>query len=149
MRFKLTEDILEEATFKSPSNLKHHYDEHVLKEDEFFNYNDPKFPYMTMQEYADYAEELSLKKAKPISSFEELSHTYDGIIGWVANDPEWRNPREIKINLNSEKHPGFIEIVGYVSPANGDNIMTYMLSRRGKKFREWKKKTGELPENIK
>ena len=148
MKFQLIEEFLDEATFKNPNHLAKHYDEHVLKPDEEFDPNDPKFPYMTEKEYADRAEQLTLKKADKIADENELRTANSGVVGWLADDERWRNPREIKIDMNSDLHPGFIEIVGYVDSAEaGNNIMTYMLARRGKKYREFSRKIDELPEN--
>ena len=106
------------------------------------------FPHMTKKEYADFAEELTLEEASAIHTEDELRNAR-GIIGWVANDSAWRHPRNIKINTNSSKMPGFIEIVGYVDDAvAGNQIMSYMLARRGKKYREFSRKIGELEENT-
>lgn len=154
MKFKIIneskDNLLDEATFSGQAHLERHYNDHVLKPDEEFNRDDPKFPNMTIQEYADAAEELSLAKAQPMTK-EDIKYAR-GIIGWLAlkDDPikPWKGPREVKINLDSPKHPGFMEIVAYVDNAkDGNQIFSYMLARRGKKYREIEYKIGELPEN--
>lgn len=140
MKFK----IIDEAKFNGEEHIQRHYADHVLKDGEEFSALDPKFPHMSVQEYVDSAEELTLADAKEIHSEEEL-RTARGIIGWKANNINWRNPRNIKINLDSPKHPGFIEIVAYVdSEEAGNQIMSYMLGRRSKKYREFGNKIGEL-----
>ena len=58
-----TEEYLFEVTFTNPNNLKKHYLSHVLQPGEQFNPEDPKFPYMTMEEYAQRAKELSEEPA--------------------------------------------------------------------------------------
>ena len=54
----INEDLLFEATFTNPANLQRHYEKHVLKPGEKFNPRDPKFPYMTIKEYAKRAEDF-------------------------------------------------------------------------------------------
>lgn len=157
MKFKLITEsesnLLDEATFSGIEHLTKHYNEHVLAPDEEFNIGDPKFPNMTIQEYADSAEELSLAKAQEVKNEDELKNAI-GIIGWLADNKEgphpWRHPRNIKINLDSPKHPGYMEIVAYVDDASaGNQVMSYMLARRGKKYREFSHKIAELAENEK
>lgn len=59
----ITEEFLLKATFKNPINLQKHYDKHVLKPNEKFDPNDPKFPYMSLKEYAKRAEDFSNEPA--------------------------------------------------------------------------------------
>ena len=148
-RHPLTEQELQEATFSGENHLNLHYGEHVLKQDEQFSREDPKFPYMSKEEYAKAAEELSLSDAGIVETVDDLKNAR-GIIGWVADDQNWRSgPRCIKIKTDSEKVPGYLEIVGYVDdPARGNQVFTYMLARRSKKYREFSRKIAELPENL-
>ena len=141
---KLKFKIIDEAKFSGAEHLARHYKAHVLQDGEEFSVFDPKFPQMSLEEYANKAEDLSLADAKEIHSEEELKDAR-GIVGWKADNVNWRNPRNIKINLDSPQHPGFIEIVAYVdNAAAGNQIMSYMLARRGKKYREFANKISEL-----
>lgn len=135
-----------EATFNNESHLKKHYDRHVLKEGEKFNPYDPKFPHMTLEEYADAAEALTLATYKNVETRDELMSTRSGVVGWVANNESWKNPRNIKIKLNSDKMPGYMEIVAYTESYEdaGNQVYTYMLARGGKKNREFNNKVGNI-----
>ena len=137
---------LDEATFKREETLKDHYDRHVLKPNEQFDASNPKFPPMSLKEYEDAAEALSLEKAQIITNEHELKNAR-GIIGWVATLPGWRNPRYIKIQTSSSRSPGFVEVVAYVDgdSSTGTQVMTYMLGKMGKKYKLFKDKIGELP----
>lgn len=138
----ITEELLFEATFVNPVNLQKHYDKHVLKQGEEFNPDDPKFPYMSIEEYAKRAEDFSNERAG--NSEDRISHT----IGWINNRPGWNFPRIVKFRKSSRLHKGFGEMVAYVdSPQSGTEVIQYMLTRPGKIFREKKYKISELPEN--
>lgn len=146
MKFKFSEDVesLDEATFSNIPHLQKHYEGHVLKDGEQFSNDDPKFPPMTRQEYADQAEALSLKSFKEVHSLEELQNAR-GIVGWRADNPNWTNPRCIKIDTSSTKVPGYMETVAYVDDAKaGNNIFTYMVQKRSRKYREFASKVGEI-----
>lgn len=140
----INEDFLFEATFRNPANLERHYEKHVLKPGEKFNPRDPKFPYMTIKEYAKRAEDFSNEKAG--DSEDRVSHT----IGWISDKKEWKFPRIVKFRKSSRLHKGFGEMVAYVdSPESGTEVIQYMLTRPGKIFREKPYMISELPENIK
>ena len=138
----LTEQCLEEATFSGKNHLQTHYDRHVLKQNEKFDYNDPKFPYMTIDEYAKRAEDLSNTKAG-------ASDSDESVIGYVSNNDNWRFPRLIKIKRKSELNAEMSEVVIYVDDeVAGNQIMSYMLIRPDKALRRMKRdKINELPEN--
>ena len=148
MKFKVVENFeLDEAQFRGYYHLLKHFDEHVLKDGEQFDDYDPKFDTMTKEEYAKAAQELSETPAEPIIDEGDLRKARSGVIGWTAYDPKWGENRFVKINLNSPHKPGYIEIVGYIEKPGNDQVFTYMLSRQGKKYREFSRKVGELPEN--
>ena len=148
MKFKIVENFeLDEAQFRGYYHLLKHFDKHVLHDGEDFDYNDPKFDPMTKEEYAKAAQELSEMPAEPVLDENDLRRANRGVIGWMAYDPRWGENRFIKINLNSPHKSGHIEIVGYKEKPGDDQIFTYMLARPGKKYREFGRKVGELPEN--
>lgn len=138
------EKYIEEATFSGFDHLWRHYKKHVLSEDEEFAFQNPKFPFMSMKEYADRAEQLSLAPHKEIHDEAELNGA-TGIIGWKVHNDGWRRDRNIKINLNSQLHQGFVEIVIYVDVADGDNqIFSYMLANKSKVRLRFNEKSGEI-----
>ena len=140
-------EYLIEATFLGNDHLQKHYSQHVLQGDEEFTNDDPKFPPMSKDEYAKKAEELTLQPARKVDSVQDI-YSSGGIVGWVANDPTWRHPRNIKVRLDSPLHPGYEEFVSYVDDEkSGNQVLTYMLSRKGKARREFQRKIDELPEN--
>ena len=146
MKFKIRKSTnLDEAQFHGYNHLLRHFDKHVLKDGEESNYTDPKFPQMTKQEYADRAEALSLADAQPVLSKDEL-HSARGIVGWKTYDPRW-GIRCIKMNLNPKDYPGYIEHVSYIDEKSDDQIFSYMLCRKSRKYREFDNKIAELPEN--
>lgn len=147
-RLSKSSKILDEATFSGANHLNMHWKSHVLQDGEEFDFNNPKFPPMTEEEYAKSAEKLSLAKASIVETEEDLKNAR-GIIGWVSSRPEkYAGTRCVKIDTNSKKHFGFIEIVVYVDDAeHGNQIFTYMLAKRGRKYREFAYKIAELPEN--
>lgn len=147
MKFKIVESFeLDEAQFRGYYHLLKHFNQHVLAPEEEFDYNDPKFDPMTKEEYAQAAKELSEAPAEPILDENDLRRAR-GIVGWKSRDPRWGEDRYVKINLNSPHKPGHIEIVGYLDTPGDDQVFTYMLAKPGKKYREFGRKVGELPEN--
>lgn len=141
------EQFLNEATFLNPENLKQHYLSHVMQnKDEKFDPNDPKFPPMSMEEYMRRAEELSEEPAG--KSDDRVSH----VIGFMIRDPKTGKPRRCKFRKRSPfyKHESrsFPEMVIYVEDdILGHEIISYMVARPGKIFRERQHYIGELPEN--
>lgn len=137
-----TEEYLFEATFTNPANLDRHYNQHVLKDGEEFNPDDPKFKPISKEEYARRAQELSETKAYP-SDDRDPSHT---VIGFVLKDG-----RCVKFRKRCSDYPTerYCEEVIYVDDENkGHEIISYLVGRPGKIFREKKNFLSELPENI-
>lgn len=134
-----TEQFLLEATFLNAANLHKHYLRHVQQPGEKFDPNDPKFPYMTEEEYAKRAEELSLAEAG--DSEDRVSH----IIGFEIGDR-----RRVKIRKRSPYFPKerFCEVVLYVEDGRGSEVISYMLGRPGKIFRLKQQFVRELPETL-
>lgn len=139
----IDEQYLIEATFKGKAHLEEHFDEHVLKENESFNPANPKFPHsMTIQDYYNAAEELSLEKAG------NSEDRHSEVIGWVNNRPGWPYPRKIKIRRHSKWNPGYRDVVVYVDDEkSGDNVITFYLGKSKVLFREKQHYLSELPEN--
>ncbi len=135
-----SESFLLEATFLNAANLDRHYQKHVLQPGEVFNPDDPKFPHMSKEDYANRAETLSLVPAG--DSEDRSSH----IIGFEIEDG-----RRVKIHKRSPFYPRdrFCEVVMYVEDENrGTEIISYMLGRPGKLFRLKQHFVKELPENT-
>lgn len=138
------EKYIDEATFSGSDHLWRHYKKHVLSEGEKFSPENPKFPYMSMREYADRAEQLSLAPHKEIHNASEIDGAI-GVIGWKVHNDEWRRDRNMKINIDSPLHKGFVEIVIYVDVADGDNqIFSYMLANKNKVKLRFAEKSGEI-----
>lgn len=138
---RLTEEFLQEATFDNYKNLLKHYQAHVLQPGEKFDENNPKFPYMSIHEYAERAKILSLEKAG-------TSEDRDSpIIGFEIEDG-----RKVKIKKRSNlfSRGRYPEIVMYVTDdeKHYDAIITYYLGRPTKLFNLKKQFVKELDENI-
>lgn len=136
---KLSEEFLLEVTFENRFNLERHYADHVLRPNERFNPENPKFSYMSIEEYARRAEELSNADAGK-------SDSRENIVGFITE----RNgiERIIKYKKYSSRR-GFGEEVIYVDDEEkGHEIITYMMTRPGKLYRERKNFKRELPENV-
>lgn len=130
-KFKLYEEYLEEATFSNPVQLTRHYNNHVLKPGEEFDDDDPKFPTMSLSEYYDAAEKCSLEPVDNVNVF--------GYVVYNENAPynmRWRNPRVVKFKKSSDYNPDYSETVVYVPEGHGDEIMSYMMSRKTKKIKD-------------
>lgn len=133
---------LDEARF-SGSNLERHYDKHVLKPDEEFDRNDPKFPYMTLDEYKKRAEILS--KAAAGSYKKNKDNAKNKVFGWLIQNDKSPEKRYIKIRQNSPLMPGFPELVIY---SENGVIISYMLLRGLGRIVKYKNDfVEELPEN--
>lgn len=144
-----TEEFLNEVTFTNAENLNRHYNDHVLKDGEKLDPENPKFPPMTKEEYAKRAKELS--EAEAGLSSDRVSH----IIGFKINkhakkhneDEPFRNVK-IRKRCQFYPHDRFCEEVIYVDDdIQGREIITYFVGRRGKINRELKSYCGELDEN--
>lgn len=139
---ELYEAELLEASFTNKVNLDNHYDKHVLKPDEDFNPDDPKFPFMSKEEYNRRAEILSTAVAG--DSNDRVSE----VIGWVVDDPEWPSTREIKIKRNSEFNPDYIEVVAYIGDEKyKGSVTTYFMAKRSNLVNQKRRFVAELPEN--
>ena len=138
---RLTEEFLTEATFDNIDNLRNHYKRHVLKYKEPFDENDPKFPFMTMNEYRDRAENLSLEPAG--TSEDRQSH----VIGFYVKDN-----RKVKVKKRSNFFPDkrFCEVVVYVTDddTNKDAIISYYLGRFNKIYSLKQNFTKQLDEGT-
>ncbi len=137
-----TEEYLYEATFMNPNNLDSHYRSHVLQPGEKFDPNDPKFPPMSKEEYANYAEKLSLENAGRSDDYNPSTK----VIGWEIGDG-----RKVKFRKISPFYPGtkFCEMVMYVDDdLHGNEIINYMIGRPGKIYRVKKQFVSELDESL-
>ena len=100
---------------------------------EIFDKDDPKFPYMTQQEYYDAAEELSLSEAgEPGSN--------SPIIGYISKEKRREDYRTVKIRLVSKFNPDYSDMVVYIDGQGFDSthspIQSFMLARKGRVNKE-------------
>ena len=139
---KILREELNEAYF-SGNNLERHYERHVLKPDEEFDRSDPKFPYMTLDEYKKRAEDLS--KAAAGSYRKNRVNNVNKVFGWAIKNDKSDEIRYIKIRQNSPLMPGFPELVIY---SENDTIISFMLLRGMGRIYKYKNDfVEELPEN--
>ena len=87
-------------------HIESHYQRHVLAPHEAFDTQDPKFPYMTVDEYLDAGEELSLEHAEPMDSSAN-------VVGCVIYDPQKDQYRNLKFRKQSKFKPGYSDVVIY------------------------------------
>lgn len=110
---------LDEAHFTgSDTHFYNHYGQHVLFGDEEFDPQDPKFPYMTADEYDNEADELSSHKAYNINS-DKL---------YVGGKLDYKG-RFIKIRKQSKFVPGYMDVVIYTDEPN-EQVYSFMLSKK-------------------
>lgn len=128
------EKLLESHFTGSDDHFYGHYGQHVLFGDELFDREDPKFPYMSMDEYDTGAHELSSHKADSIFS--------DSLyIGGKLNDG-----RLVKIRTKSKYKPGYIDVVIYTDKPD-EQVYTFMLARKSKIYKYRRQVVDDLPEN--
>lgn len=114
---KLFFEPLDEARIKDANKILDHYNNHVLKPGEQFNSQNPKFPYMPVDDYLDAGEELSLEHAEPIGSSAD-------VVGWVIYDHnEFRN---LKFRKTSKFMSGYSDVCIYQTDFS-DIENTFML----------------------
>ena len=134
-----------------------HFDKHVLKYDTKFKAydkeNDFKFPFMGEGDkgklaYLGRAETLADSKARSIESSNDFKSSDTHVIGFQVKDDDFGGVRYIKIK-NSRYSGGEVmeEFVSYKrnSPGSEPLIITYFLADRYKHYREFEKKSGNLP----
>lgn len=112
-------ELLDEARIKDPRKILQHYQSHVLAPDEQFNPNNPKFPNMSVEEYLDAGEVLSLEHADPMGSNSD-------IVGWVIYDHN--DYRNMKFRKNSLFMPGYSDVCIYKTDFS-DIENTFMLCK--------------------
>lgn len=139
----IDEQYFIEATFKGKAHLEKHFNAHVLKENEQFDSNNPKFPHnMTIKDYYNEAEKLSLEKAG------NSEDKHSEVVGWVNNKSGWPHPRKIKIRRHSKWDSSCRDVVVYVDDEKtGNNVITFYLGQPRVLFREKQYYLSELPEN--
>jgi len=141
----LREELALDEAYFSGNNLERHYDKHVLKPDEEFDPGDPKFPYMTLEEYKKRAEDLS--KAAAGSYRKNKGNYKNKVFGWAIKNDRSSDLRYIKIRQNSPLVPGYPELVIY---SEDGTIISFMLLRGlGRIYRYKSDFVSELPENEK
>jgi hypothetical protein len=134
-----------------------HFDKHVLPYDiKFKPYdesNDFKFPFMGAGDkgklaYLGRAETLADYSAINIESPNDFKSSDINVIGFEVKDEEFGGVRYIKIK-NSKFYGGAVmqELVSYKRSGSGSEplIITYFLADRYKHYREFEKKSGDLP----
>ena len=100
---------------------KDHYFKHVLMPGERFNPEDPKFPYMSEEDYVNEAKELTLQSADKINS-------NSNIVGFVLqnyNDIK----KIIKIRWPSKWDINYADIVIYNDNDSVEDIYTFFLGK--------------------
>jgi hypothetical protein len=159
VKLELIPSILEKwikGSINDPYALGH-FDKHVLKYDTKFKAydkeNDFKFPFMGEGDrgklaYLGRAETLADSKARSIESSNDFKSSDTHVIGFQVKDDDFGGVRYIKIK-NSRYSGGEVmeEFVSYKrnSPGSEPLIITYFLADRYKHYREFEKKSGDLP----
>lgn len=119
-------ELTETPHFNPRSHLKKHFNRHVLKKDEKFDPDDPKYPYgMTIEEYEKAAEELA---DEPATAMWDVDNA-DGVVGWVVHHGNDRTNRIVKIRKHSKFVPGFYDVVMYVDNKNDNQIFSFMCGK--------------------
>lgn len=109
--------LYREARIKDKAKISAHYKKHVLQPGEKFDKQNPKFPNMSIKDYLDAGEELSLEHAESIGSNSD-------IVGWVIEDHgELRN---MKFRKSSKFVAGYSDVCIYESDFS-DIENTFML----------------------
>lgn len=124
----------------SESHFWDHYGRKILFNGDKFDYRDPKFPYMTTDDYDNYADELSTHPADEIDSNSE----YVG--GKLIKDN-----RLIKIRKHSKfvpkKYGDYMDVVIYKDPPD-EQVFTFMPVKRERLDSKYKFQiVDSLPEN--
>lgn len=137
-----------DAQFSNIESLKRHYIDHVLQLGEEFDPSNPKFPYMTIQEYIERAKNLAMTRAGHSDDYRPETE-YVGFISQRKGCGQPR-PRFIKFRKKSEFNEEFGEIVVYVKGYGEyrDEIISYYMTRPHKLFKEKMNRIAELPENT-
>ncbi len=151
MRFRLIDSAkngrsLLEARFNE-EDLIRHYDEHVLKYGEAFDPNDPKFPTMSITQYGDKAEELSLEDFDPMYDMDDVKNSVTGVLGFITQKEDRKEPTRVKIRIDSEMVHGYSDIVVYhEDDVLGHDVVTFFLMKKYRIGREYRRKIESLPE---
>lgn len=165
---QLYEELLLEVAWSNARQFKRHYDDHVLKEDETFSPDNPKFAPMDESEYKRMAEEISelpVEKAvyKTIYNSDgtvsrRIMNTRSKAIGFILKPDEGkfkRIVRKAKIiktpkvflpdGVNGDEYR---TLVVYVDDGGEEEIISCYLLRPRKMFGLFNYQYGgELPEN--
>lgn len=120
--------IIDEAVWRSKSSLETHYDDHVLKPGEKFDPTNPKFYYMSLEEYKKRGEELS---DAPALTYGECKGNYHNkTFGFQIMNFRSKEIRNIKIRTSGKYNHRFPELVIY--SIRGEMISYMLLKNEGK-----------------